>query len=118
MRHLSMESLYEYGSRAGFWRLMRILGARRIPVTIFGVGMALQRNPEAVAVMVEAGHEIASHGWRLVSYQSMDEATEREHLRLAVEAIRQLTGALPLCWYTGRDNPNTRRLVVEHGGFL
>jgi putative urate catabolism protein len=113
-----MESLYEYGSRAGFWRLMRILGERRIPVTIFGVAMALQRNPEAVAAMLDAGHEIASHGWRWISYQCMDEATEREHIRLAVEAIRQLTGVPPLGWYTGRDSPNTRRLVVEHGGFL
>ena len=88
MRHLSMESLYEYGSRAGFWRLYRILAARRIPVTIFGVAMALQRNPEAVAAMQEAGYEIASHGWRWISYQHMDEATEREHIRLAVETIR------------------------------
>ena len=118
MRHMSMESLYEYGSRAGFWRLMRILGERRIPVTVFGVAMALQRNPEAVAAMLEAGHEIASHGWRWISYQHMDEATERDHIRLAVETIRQLTGAPPLGWYTGRDSPNTRRLVVEHGGFL
>ena len=118
MRHLSMESLYEYGSRAGFWRLYRILAARRIPVTIFGVAMALQRNPEAVAAMQEADYEIASHGWRWISYQAMDEATEREHIRLAVEAIQELTGAPPVGWYTGRDSPNTRRLVVEHGGFL
>jgi putative urate catabolism protein len=113
-----MESLYEYGSRAGFWRLYRILTARRIPVTIFGVAMALQRNPEAVAAMQEADYEIASHGWRWISYQAMDEATEREHIRLAVEAIQKLTGAPPVGWYTGRDSPNTRRLVVEHGGFL
>jgi len=118
MRHLSMESLYEYGSRAGFWRLHRILTARRIPVTIFGVAMALQRNPEAVAAMQEADYEIASHGWRWISYQHMDEATEREHIRLAVETIRALTGTPPVGWYTGRDSPNTRRLVVEHGGFL
>jgi len=118
MRHLSMESLYEYGSRAGFWRLMRILGDRRIPATIFGVSMALERNPEAVAAMVEAGHEIACHGWRWISYQLVDEATEREHIRMAVETIRKLTGTPPVGWYTGRDSPNTRRLVVEHGGFL
>jgi len=118
MRHLSMESLYEYGSRAGFWRLYRILTARRIPVTVFGVAMALQRNPEAVAAMQEAEFEIASHGWRWISYQEMDEAAEREHIRLAVQTIRELTGAPPLGWYTGRDSPNTRRLVVEHGGFL
>ena len=118
MRHMSMESLYEYGSRAGFWRLYQILTARRIPVTIFGVAMALQRNPEAVAAMQEADYEIASHGWRWISYQHMDEATEREHIRLAVETIRALTGAPPVGWYTGRDSPNTRRLVVDHGGFL
>jgi putative urate catabolism protein len=118
MRHMSMESLYEYGSRAGFWRLYRILTARRIPVTVFGVAMALQRNPEAVAAMREADYEIASHGWRWISYQHMDEAAEREHIRLAVETIRALTGAAPVGWYTGRDSPNTRRLVVEHGGFL
>jgi putative urate catabolism protein len=117
-RHMSMESLYEYGSRAGFWRLYRILTTRRIPVTIFGVAMALQRNPEAVAAMLEADYEIASHGWRWISYQHMDEAAEREHIRLAVETIRSLTGAPPVGWYTGRDSPNTRRLVVEHGGFL
>jgi allantoinase len=118
MRHMSMESLYEYGSRAGFWRLYRILTERRIPVTVFGVAMALQRNPEAVAAMQEAEYEIASHGWRWISYQQMDEAAEREHIRLAVQTIRELTGAPPLGWYTGRDSPNTRRLVVEHGGFL
>jgi putative urate catabolism protein len=118
MRHMSMESLYEYGSRAGFWRLMRLFEARRVPVTVFGVAMALERNPEAVAAALEAGHEIASHGWRWISYQLADEATEREHLHLAVETIRRLTGVAPLGWYTGRDSPNTRRLVVEHGGFL
>ncbi len=118
MRHMSMESLYEYGSRAGFWRLMRLFEARRVPVTIFGVAQALERHPEATAAMVEAGHEIASHGWRWISYQLVDEATEREHIRLAVETIRRLTGQVPLGWYTGRDSPNTRRLIVEHGGFL
>ncbi len=118
VRHLSMESLYEYGSRAGFWRLMRLFESRRIPVTVFGVAMALERNPEAAAAMVEAGHEIASHGWRWISYQFVDEATEREHIRRAADTIRRLTGQAPHGWYTGRDSPNTRRLVVEHGGFL
>ena len=80
--------------------------------------MALERNPEAVAAMIEGGHEIACHGWRWISYQQMDEATEREHMRRAVEIIRRMTGSAPLGWYTGRDSPNTRRLVVEHGGFL
>jgi allantoinase len=117
-RHMSMESLYEYGSRAGFWRIMRELERRAIPVTVFGVSMALERNPEAVAAMLSGGHEIACHGWRWITYQSMDEATEREHMRRAVDAIRRMTGAAPLGWYTGRDSPNTRRLLIEHGGFL
>ena len=118
MRHLSMESLYEYGSRAGLWRLLRLFRERRIPVTIFGVAMALERNPAAVAVMLEDGHEIASHGWRWISYQQMDEKTEREHVSRAVVVIKRLTGKAPEGWYTGRDSPNTRRLVVEHGGFV
>ena len=118
MRHMSMESMYEYGSRAGFWRLMREFERRSIPLTVFGVSMALERNPEAVAAMLEGGHEIACHGWRWISYQLMDEATERDHIRLAVDAIRRMTGSAPAGWYTGRDSPNTRRLVVEHGGFL
>ena len=117
-RHMSMESLYEYGSRAGVWRLLRVFERRRLPVTVFGVAMALERNPEAVAAMVAAGHEIASHGWRWINYQSVDEKTEREHIALAVSSIEKLTGQRPLGWYTGRDSPNTRRLLVEHGGFL
>jgi allantoinase len=117
-RHMSMESIYEYGSRAGFWRLWRLFTERNVPLTVFGVGMALARNPEAVAAMGEAGWEICSHGWRWIHYQHMDEATEREHIRLAVDTIKRLTGAAPRGWYTGRDSPNTRRLVVEHGGFL
>ena len=118
MRHKSMESLYEYGSRSGLWRLLRIFRERDINITIFGVAMALQRNPEAVQAMLADGHEIASHGWRWINYQSIDEETERNHIKLAVETITALTGNSPLGWYTGRDSPNTRRLVVEHGGFL
>jgi putative urate catabolism protein len=117
-RHMSMESLYEYGSRVGVWRLLRVFQQRKLPITVFGVAMALERNPEATAAMVEAGHEIASHGWRWMSYQSVDPETEREHIALAVRSIEKLTGQRPLGWYTGRDSPNTRRLVVEHGGFL
>jgi allantoinase len=116
-RHMSMESLYEYGSRAGLWRLLRIFEERRLPLTVFGVAMALKRNPEAVAAFRELGHEIACHGLRWISYQNVDEATERAHMREAVDIIRDLTGAAPQGWYTGRDSPNTRRLVVEHGGF-
>lgn len=118
VRHKSMESLYEYGSRAGLWRLLRIFRERDIRVTVFGVAMALQRNPEAVRAMLEDGHEIASHGWRWINYQFVDEEIERSHIKLAVDAITGLTGSPPLGWYTGRDSPNTRRLLVEHGGFL
>ena len=117
MRHMSMESLYEYGSRAGLWRLLRMFEQRQIPLTIFGVAMALQRNPEAVAAFRELGHEIACHGLRWISYQHMDIETERAHLTEAVQIMREMTGTAPLGWYTGRDSPNTRRLVAEHGGF-
>lgn len=117
MRHMSMESLYEYGSRAGLWRLLRLFEERRLPLTVFGVSMALKRNPEAVAAFMQAGHEIACHGLRWISYQNMDEETERAHMAEAVQIIRELTGSAPPGWYTGRDSPNTRRLVVEHGGF-
>ena len=118
MRHMSMESLYEYGSRAGLWRLLRMFEQRRLPLTVFGVAMALKRNPEAVAAFSELGHEIACHGLRWISYQHLDEHTEREHIAEAVQIIRDLTGAAPLGWYTGRDSPKTRRLVAEHGGFV
>ncbi len=118
MRHMSMESMYEYGSRAGLWRLLRMFEERQLPLTVFGVAMALKRNPEAVAAFVELGHEIACHGLRWISYQHVDEDTERAHMAEAVQVIRDLTGSAPLGWYTGRDSPHTRRLVVEHGGFL
>jgi putative urate catabolism protein len=116
-RHMSVESIYEYGSRSGVWRLLREFEHRRLPLTVFGVAMALERNPDATAAFVELGHEIAAHGWRWIHYQDVDEATERAHLRRAVEIIHRLTGSAPEGWYTGRDSPNTRRLVVEHGGF-
>lgn len=116
-RHMSMESLYEYGSRAGLWRLLRMFEERKLPLTIFGVAMALKRNPEAVAAFRALGHEIACHGLKWISYQNVDVATERAHLAEAVQIIGELTGAAPLGWYAGRDSPNTRRLVVEHGGF-
>jgi putative urate catabolism protein len=118
VRHMSMESLYEYGSRAGFWRLHRLFTARRLPVTVFGIAMAMQRNPDAVAAMVEAGWEIASHGWRWINYQFVDEDTERDHLKKAIAIHERVTGSRPEGWYTGRTGPNTRRLVVEEGGFL
>jgi putative urate catabolism protein len=116
-RHMSMESIYEYGSRAGVWRLLREFERRRLPLTVFGVGMALERRPELVRAFVEQEHEIAAHGWRWINYQTVDEETERLHVALAVGAITRLTGTPPKGWYTGRDSPNTRRLIVEHGGF-
>lgn len=116
-RHMSMESIYEYGSRVGVWRILREFERRGLPLTVFGVAMALQRNPEATAAFVELGHEVASHGWRWIHYQDMDPALERAHLERAVQLHARLTGSAPLGWYTGRDSPNTRRLVVEHGGF-
>lgn len=117
-RHLSMESLYEYGSRAGFWRLHRLFNEFSFPVTVFGVAMALERNPEAVQAMLRSDWEIASHGYRWIDYQSIPEDIEREHLEKAVEIHQRVTGSRPLGWYTGRDSPNTRRLVNEFGGFL
>jgi len=117
-RHLSIESIYEYGSRAGVWRILREFERRRLPLTIFGVAMALERNREVTSAFVELGHEIAAHGWRWIHYQEIDEETEREHMRIACEIIQRLIGEAPGGWYTGRDSPNTRRLVVEHGGFL
>lgn len=118
MRHQSIETLYEYGSRAGFWRILRLFEARGLPLTVFGVAMALARHPEALAACRELGHEIACHGLRWINYQLIDEATERAHLQQAVSLLRELTGEAPQGWYTGRDSPNTRRLVVEHGGFI
>ena len=116
-RHMSMESIYEYGSRAGVWRILREFEQRRLPLTVFGVAMALQRHPDLTQAFVELGHEIACHGLRWIHYQHLDEASERAHMQAAVSIIKQLTGAAPLGWYTGRDSPNTRKLVVEHGGF-
>jgi putative urate catabolism protein len=118
MRHMSMESLYEYGTRAGLWRVLRAFEARRLPMTIFAVAQALQRHPEAVAAYKELGHEIACHGLRWISYQDIDEATERAHIAQATAILVDLCGNAPLGWYTGRDSPHTRRLVVEHGGYV
>jgi putative urate catabolism protein len=117
-RHMNMESLYEYGSRAGFWRLHRLFTASGVPVTVFGVAMALERNPEAVTAMQGAGWEIATHGYRWIDYQYVDEETERRHLRKAIEIHERVTGARPTGWYLGRCSPNTHRLVAEEGGFL
>jgi putative urate catabolism protein len=117
-RHLSMESMYEYGARAGAWRLLREFERRGLPLTVFGVSMALERNPELVQAFVAAGHEIACHSWRWIHYQHMEEAEERRHIEIGTRIIRELTGgAWPLGWYTGRDSPNTKRLVADHGGY-
>ncbi len=116
-RHMSMESIYEYGSRVGVWRILREFEKRGLPLTVFGIAMALQRCPDVTQAFVELGHEIACHGLRWIHYQSVDIETERAHMREAVQIFRELTGSAPLGWYTGRDSPNTRQLVVEHGGF-
>ena len=116
-RHLTMEGIYEYGSRVGVWRLLREFEMRQLPLTVFGVSMALQRHPELTAAFVELGHEIACHGWRWINYQQIDEATERQHMQTGIDIIRQMTGQTPSGWYTGRDSPNTRRLLLDHGGF-
>lgn len=117
-RHMSMESLYEYGSRAGFWRIHNEFQRRGLPLTVFGVAMALARNPLVVEAIKNANYDVVSHGWRWIHYQNMDEATERQHMQRAISVLSDLFGKAPLGWYTGRDSPNTRRLVVEQGGLL
>ena len=117
-RHMNMESIYEYGARAGFWRLHRLFGERKMPVTVFGVAMALQRNPAVVDAMWEAGWEIASHGYRWIDYQFIDEKIEREHMQTAIEIHREVTGERPLGWYLGRCSPNSHRIAAEEGGFI
>ncbi|MBS0446739.1 MAG: allantoinase PuuE [Proteobacteria bacterium] len=117
-RHMTMESMYEFGSRVGVWRILREFERRKLPLTVFGVGMALQRYPELVSAFMEQGHEIANHGLRWIHYQHMPEATEREHMAQATALLKEMTGgAWPLGWYTGRDSPNTRRLVADQGGY-
>ena len=118
VRHMSMESIYEYGSRVGVWRLLQLFRDFEVPITIFAVGMAVERHPEAIEAMVVDGHEICSHGYRWIDYQYVSEDVEREHVGLAIQAIESVTGQRPLGWYTGRTSPNTRRLIVEEGGFL
>jgi putative urate catabolism protein len=118
VRNLQIESMYEYGTRVGLWRLLRLFADREIRVSVFAVAMALERHPEAARAIVEAGHEVVSHGWRWIDYQFVDEAVERDHIARAVASLTRLTGQRPVGWYTGRLGPNTRRLVVEEGGFL
>jgi len=117
-RHMNMESIYEYGARAGFWRLHRLFTGHNVPVTVYGVATALMRSPEQVAAMKSAEWEIASHGLKWIEYKDFSEADERQHLRDAIRIHAEVTGARPLGWYTGRCSINTRRLVMEEGGFL
>ena len=117
-RDLNMESAYEYGSRVGFWRLMRVFAERQVPFTVYAVGMALERNAAIAEAMARQGCDIVDHGWRWIDYHGVDEATEREHIRLSVEAIQRRTGTRPIGWYVGTPSANTRRLIVEEGGFL
>jgi allantoinase len=117
-RHMSMESMYEYGSRAGVWRILREFEKRKLPLTVFGVSMALERNPDVVAAVLELDHEIACHGWRWLDYQHTGSGIERKHVEVGTAIIRRMTHSKwPLGWYTGRDSPNTRRIVVDHGGY-
>lgn len=116
-RHMSIESVYEYGSRAGVWRILREFEKRGLPLTVFGVASALQRHPELAQALVAQGHEIACHGLRWIAYQQVPEEVERAHIAEAMATIERLSGARPLGWYTGRDSPNTRRLVADYGGF-
>jgi putative urate catabolism protein len=117
-RHMTMESMYEYGSRVGVWRILREFERRRLPMTVFGIGMALERYPELVSAFMQNGYEIANHGLRWIHYQNLPEATERRHIGIGTHVLKELTGGeWPLGWYTGRDSPNTRRLVVDQGGY-
>jgi allantoinase len=117
-RHINMESLYEYGSRAGFWRLHKLFQEKKTPITVFGVGMALEKNPEVCKAIIEADYEVASHGWRWIDYQNIKKIEEKKHMKLAIQAHTKIFGKRPNGWYTGRCSPNTRDLVMEDGGFL
>ena len=117
-RHMSMESLYEYGSRAGVWRLLHLFEKYDVPVTVFAVAMALEKYPDMAEAFLQRGHEIASHGYRWINYQHAPIEVERDHMQRAIRIIKDLTGTRPLGWYTGRTSPNTRQLVMEEGGFL
>ena len=116
-RHMSMDGIYEYGSRAGVWRILREFEKRKLPLTVFGVSTALQRSPDVTAAFLELGHEIACHGLKWIHYQNVDEAVERAHMAEAMDILKKLTGERALGWYTGRDSPNTHRLVADYGGF-
>ena len=117
-RHINMESLYEYGSRRGFWRIHKLFQEKKIPITIFGVGMALEKNPEICKAIKNSDYEVASHGWRWIDYQNIKKSEEKKHMKLAIQTHKKIFGERPQGWYTGRCSPNTRDLVFEDGGFL
>ena len=117
-RHINMESMYEYGSRRGFWRLHRLFQEKKIPITIFGVAMALDRNPKVCEAIKNGNYEVACHGWRWIDYQHVKKSTEKKDMKLAIKTIKKIFGKRPLGWYTGRCSPNTRDLVFDDGGFL
>ena len=117
-RHINMESLYEYGSRRGFWRIHKLFQEKKIPITIFGVGMALEKNPEICEAIKSSDYEVASHGWKWIDYQNIKKSEEKKHMKLAIQAHKKIFGERPQGWYTGRCSPNTRDLVFEDGGFL
>tara|TARA_Y100000590_G_scaffold199532_1_gene226644 strand:- start:1043 stop:1945 length:903 start_codon:yes stop_codon:yes gene_type:complete len=117
-RHVNMESIYEYGSRRGFWRVHELFKEKKIPITIFGVAMALERNKDICEEIKKSNYEVASHGWRWIDYQNVSKVTEKKHMKLAIQSIKKIFGERPLGWYTGRCSPNTRDLVFEDGGFL
>ena len=117
-RHINMESMYEYGSRRGFWRLHKLFQEKKIPITIFGVAMALERNPEVCEAIKDGNYELACHGWRWIDYQNVKKSTEKKDMKLAIKTIKKIFGKRPLGWYTGRCSPNTRGLVFDDGGFL
>ena len=117
-RHVNMESLYEYGSRRGFWRIHKLFQEKKIPITIFGVGMALEKNPEICKAIKNSDYEVASHGWRWIDYQNIKKSEEKKHMKLAIQAHKKIFGERPQGWYSGRCSPNTRDLVFEDGGFL
>jgi allantoinase len=117
-RHINMESLYEYGSRRGFWRLHKLFQEKNIPITIFGVGMALEKNPEICKAIKDSDYEVASHGWKWIDYQNIKKSEEKKHMSLAIQTHKKIFGERPQGWYTGRCSPNTRDLVFEDGGFL
>tara|TARA_Y100001970_G_scaffold274624_1_gene374712 strand:- start:205 stop:1110 length:906 start_codon:yes stop_codon:yes gene_type:complete len=117
-RHMNMESMYEYGSRRGFWRLNKLFKEKKIPVTIFGIAMALERNPEICEAIKNGNYEVACHGWRWIDYQNVKKNVEKKDMKLAIKTIKRIFGTRPLGWYTGRCSPNTRDLVFDEGGFL